>query len=174
MIRELVKTDFRQLQGLYKQLSKLRFVNRPDVFYDRQPITASYFQQLLTNKNVFCFVYEENKKLLGSILFQKISPLVIAINKPRTIFKIIDVAIDYEHRYGHIGADWYEFVENMARENKIDAIESEPWIFDFEAIKFYESIGMNVRQVTYEKILNENYYEKTKPVTLNTIEKVVK
>ena len=174
MIRKLDKNDLNQLQNLFKQLYKILFVNRPDVFYDRQPITANYFQDLLSSNTLSCYVYEEDEKIIGAIVFEQKNSNDYVTLKNRTIYQINDVLIDYEYRFKHIGESLSEFIENLATQNNIDAIEAKPWIFDFEAIKFYETVGMGVKKVTYEKILNENYYEKTKQVELRAIEKVVK
>lgn len=173
MIRNLEKTDFKKIQKLFANQYKAYFTNRPDMFYNRQPITANYFEQMLSTQDFYCFVYEENKKLLGAITFViEHTPPLITLKK-RKIYKVSNIVIDPNYRFKNIGAQLCEFVENLAIKNKVDSIEFSPYSFQFEEIKSLEAFGMTAQKITYEKILTQDIISSSKPLTINTTDKII-
>ena len=44
----------------------------------------------------------------------------------------------------------YEYLKNEVKSKNIDAIELNVWGFNENAIRFYESLGMNIKNIKYE------------------------
>ena len=173
MIRQLAKQDFKQVQDLYKQLYKIHFVNRPDIFFDRHTMTAKYFEEIFDAEDKFCIVYEKENKIVGVALC-KINQLQPTVNlKPRTIYEIYEIVVQENERLNNIGHELFNYIENLAIKNKIDAVEVSVWSFNRPAINFYETLGMNAKKVTYEKLLNPEYCEKTQTTQIRITDKVI-
>ena len=169
MIRKLKSADFSNLVKLFHQLYKIHYEAREDVFNKAQPITETYFKEILYSKYKFCYVYEENNQILGAILYKKIKSEPYVTLKARTIFEIYDIVVDKNHRKQGIGTKLYQFVLNMANAQKIDAVQVEVWAFNTEAIMFYQSIGMNVKKFTFEYLLDKNIEKSTTKQLVQTI-----
>ena len=50
----------------------------------------------------------------------------------------------------------YEYLLNIARNDNVDSIELNVWAFNKSALKFYESLGMTVKNMKLENILSNN------------------
>ena len=170
MIRKLAKKDYIDLQKLFKQLYEIHYTNREDVFNQTHPIIESYFKEILYSKSKFCYVYEMDNQLVGAILIKKYKTENYVTLKPRTIYEIYDLVVDKAYRRQGIGTELYNFIIELAQKYKIDAIQVEVWAFNHDAIKFYESIGMNVKKFTYEHLL-QPYNQTTEKLTVRTVTK---
>ena len=89
----------------------------------------------------------------------KKSNRTIPISKQRTTYFIEDIVVDKNYRRKGIGKKLYYFLKEQASKENIDAIELNVWAFNESAIKFYESLGMSVKNMKLEQVLNKNYVE---------------
>ncbi len=55
-----------------------------------------------------------------------------------------------------IGKKLYNYLLDKAKKEGIDAIELNVWSFNSSAIKFYESLGMTIKNMKFESILSSN------------------
>lgn len=154
MIRELKKEDYECAKELVYQVHKLHLEYRPDIYIDGNPLPIEYFNNIISDKNSSCYVYEESKKILGLILALKKTNCAIPITRQRNTYFIDDIVVDENNRRKGIGKSLFDFLLNKAMEEKIDAIELNVWAFNESAIRFYESIGMSVKNMKLEKIIN--------------------
>ncbi len=173
MIRQLLPNDFFQLQNLYKQYYKKCFMTRPDIFYDRQPITAKYFDSLLKDTPLHCVVYEENNKIVGAVVYEICENENLSILKKRSFIKITDLIIDNNCRYENAGKILYTYIQNIAHEKNLDSIQIDTWAFDKDARMLLEDIGLSVQKMSYEVILSPEYFNKTNSITIKTTEKII-
>ena len=65
----------------------------------------------------------------------------------------------------------YFFLKEKASEENVDAIELNLWGFNESAIKFYESLGMSVKNMKLEQLLSNEHIE-TKNTELKVTSKV--
>ena len=71
--------------------------------------------------------------------------------KDREILNISDICVDKDERRKGIGKKLYSQVLQIGKEKNMDSIELMVWRFNKNAIKFYEKIGMNVKNLRFEQ-----------------------
>ena len=85
----------------------------------------------------------------------------IPIANKRTIYYINDIVVDKNFRRKSIARKLYDYLLEKAIKEKVDAVELNVLSFNDSAIKFYESLGMTIKSIKYEKVLNN--YKDLKP-----------
>lgn len=150
MIREMNLNDYEDVRILVKQIHELHLSNRPDIYNDGESFPKEYFEKVLSDANNLNYVYVENKKIVGVLnaTLQHTNPLPII--KPRTYYFIENLVVDKNHRRKGIAKKLFNYLTLKAKENNIDSIELNVWSFNTEAIKFYESMGMNIKNIRME------------------------
>ena len=71
--------------------------------------------------------------------------------KDREILYISDICVDKDERRKGIGKKLYSKVLQIGKEKNMDSIELMVWGFNKNAIKFYEKIGMNIKNLRFEQ-----------------------
>ena len=171
MIRKIVEKDYEELKKLVYQVHELHYSNRPDIYIDGDPLPLEYFNGILNDNTAFNYVYVENDKIYGLLIETKKSNRAIPISKQRTTYFIEDIVVDKNYRRKGIGKKLYCFLKDKANEENIDAIELNVWAFNESAIKFYESLGMSVKNMKLEHLLI-NECIKTKNIDLKITKKI--
>lgn len=151
MIRNAELKDYEQIKALVYEVHKLHLENRPDIYVDGNPLPIEYFKDIIDSENSFCYVYEEKGDIKGVITISKKKNNNIPIAKERTTFFIEDIVVASDCRRKGIGKKLYNYIQNKAIEENIDAIELNVWAFNQNAIKFYESLGMTIKNMKFEK-----------------------
>ena len=150
MIREMNLNDYEDVRILVKQIHELHLSNRPDIYNDGESFPKEYFEKVLSDANNLNYVYVENKKIVGvlnaSLQYTNSLPII----KPRTYYFIENIVVDKNHRRKGIAKKLFSYLTLKAKENNIDSIELNVWSFNTEAIKFYESMGMNIKNIGME------------------------
>ena len=150
MIREMNLNDYEDVRILVKQIHELHLSNRPDIYNDGESFPKEYFEKVLSDANNLNYVYVENKKIVGVLnaTLQHTNPLPII--KPRTYYFIENLVVDKNHRRKGIAKKLFHYLTLKAKENNIDSIELNVWAFNKDAIKFYEYMGMNIKNIRME------------------------
>lgn len=150
MIREMNLNDYEDVKILVRQIHELHLSNRPDIYNDGESFPKECFEKVLSDVNNLNYVYVENKKIVGVLnaTLQYTNPLPII--KPRTYYFIENLVVDKNHRRKGIAKKLFNYLTLKAKENNIDSIELNVWSFNTEAIKFYESMGMNIKNIRME------------------------
>ena len=150
MIREMNLNDYEDVRILVRQIHELHLSNRPDIYNDGESFPKECFEKVLSDVNNLNYVYVENKKIVGVLnaTLQHTNPLPII--KPRTYYFIENLVVDKNHRRKGIAKKLFHYLTLKAKENNIDSIELNVWSFNTEAIKFYESMGMNIKNIRME------------------------
>ena len=150
MIREMNLNDYEDVRILVRQIHELHLSNRPDIYNDGESFPKECFEKVLSDVNNLNYVYVENKKIVGVLnaTLQHTNPLPII--KPRTYYFIENIVVDKNHRRKGIAKKLFNYLTLKAKENNIDSIELNVWSFNTEAIKFYESMGMNIKNIRME------------------------
>lgn len=150
MIRKMNLNDYEDVRTLVKQIHELHLSNRPDIYNDGESFPKEYFEKVLSDANNLNYVYVENKKIVGALnaTLQHTNPLPII--KPRTYYFIENLVVDKNHRRKGIAKKLFHYLTLKAKENNIDSIELNVWAFNKDAIKFYEYMGMNIKNIRME------------------------
>ncbi len=171
MIRKIVKKDYEELKKLVYQVHELHYSSRLDIYVDGNPFPLEYFTRILNDTTAFNYVYVENNKICGLIIATKKNNHTIPILKQRTTYFIEDIVVDKNCRRKGIGKELYYFLKKQAVKENIDAIELNVWAFNEPAIKFYESLGMSVKNMKFEQLLNNKCIE-TKNIDMKITKKI--
>lgn len=156
MIRKIIASDYNEINKLVYQVHELHYSNRPDIYVDGNPLPIEYFNEILNDDTSFNYVYEEDNKICGLLIATKHTNRSIPISKQRTTYFIEDIVVDKSFRRKGIGKKLYYFLKEQANKENIDAIELNVWAFNESAIKFYESLGMSVKNMKLEQILSKD------------------
>ena len=124
IIRKARKEDFRQVHELITQVHSLHVKERSDIYKDINPLCIeSFIEKLSKDTNIYLVAVVENK-IIG---------------------------VDENNRKNGIGKKLYNKIIEIAKEINIDSIELMVWGFNKNAIKFYESLGMNIKNLRFEQ-----------------------
>jgi len=156
MIRTLELKDYESAKKLVYQVHQLHLNNRPDIYIDGNPLPIEYFEKIINDKDSFNYVYEDNGEVVGIIIASKQTSRPLQIAKTRTVYFIDDIVVDKSQRKKGIGRKLFNHLLNQAKHDNVDAIELNVWSFNENAIKFYESLGMTVKNMKMEYIINKN------------------
>ena len=153
IIREARKSDFEQIHRIVMQVHNLHLKNRRDIYKNADPLTIDEFDDSITNTNNLYLVAEKNYNIVG-ICFSTIK--IITDNRilnDKKIVYIENICVDVNERRKGIGKLLYEETVKRAKTIKADSIELVVWGFNENAINFYKSLVMEVKNVRFEKKL---------------------
>lgn len=170
MIRKIIEKNYEELKKLVYQVHELHYSNRPDIYIDGNPLPLEYFNDILNDDNAFNYVYVEDNKICG-LLATKRNNRTVPISKQRPIYFIEDIVVDKNSRRKGISKKLYYFLKEHAKKENIDAIELNVCAFNESAIKFYESLGMRIKNMKLEQLLQDDDIE-TKNISLEITKKV--
>lgn len=157
MIRKIEERDYEELKKLVYQVHELHCLNRPDIYTDGNPLPLEYFEEILKDINTLSYVYVNGSKISGVLIAKKKNNRAIPIAKSRSTYFIEDIVVDKDSRRNGIGKKLYYFLKEKAKEENVDAIELNVWGFNEAAIKFYESLGMTVKNMKLEQLLDNEH-----------------
>lgn len=151
VIRKAKNEDFNKIHKLVMQVHKLHIKERSDIYKDIDPLTLQEFIENLSNNNNIYIVAEQENKIVG-ICFSQIREISNnKIMKDRKTLYIEDICVDKSKQRKGIGKKLYEQLVYIAKEKNIDNIELMVWGFNVDAIKFYENLGMKVKNLKFEQ-----------------------
>lgn len=156
MIRKVEENDYEELVKLVYQVHELHCEHRPDIYVDGNPLPSGFFEKMLNDENALNFVFEEEGKIKGLLMAEKKRNNAIPIAEKRITYFIDDIVVDSNYRRKGIGKALYEHLLNIAKSEMVDSIELNVWAFNKSAIKFYESLGMTVKNMKLENILSSD------------------
>lgn len=154
MIRRAQKKDIPRMMELLKQVNRVHYDGRPDLFKlgtkytpaeleeiladDSRPILVYTNEQDVTEGYAFC-IYQQH---VGSNLMTDVKTLYID-----------DLCVDETKRGKHIGTALYNAVVDFARENGCYNLTLNVWSCNPSAMAFYQARGLVPQKVGMELIL---------------------
>ena len=156
MIRKANKGDIKRIIELLHQVNMVHHVIRPDLF---KPNTTKYNEQelesLLNDVSKPIFVLDDGE--VQGYAFCQITEVKDdqLLEDIKTLY-IDDICVDEKARGKHVGKALYEYVRDYARSIGCDNITLNVWEGNDPALRFYQSMGMQVRKTTMEIVLNKN------------------
>ena len=154
IIRKAKLNDFSGVHKLIMQVHKLHVSKRNDIYKDIDPMNFEEFKTELSNSNNIYLIAELGNEIVG-ICFSQIKEILNnKIMKNRKILHIEDICVDENHQKKGIGKKLYNQIVELAKEKNIDNIELMVWGFNENAIKFYENLGMSIKNLRFEQKIN--------------------
>lgn len=151
LIRKAEIRDFDRIHKLIMQVHKLHIIERSDVYKDCDPFNLQELEKALSSSNNIYLIAEIKNEVVG-ICFAEIKDITNdKIMKNRKVLHIKDICVDETIRRQGIGRLLYNEMLQLARRKKIDNIELMVWGFNKNAMKFYESLGMKIKNLKYEQ-----------------------
>lgn len=151
IIRKAEIKDFNKIHRLIMQVHKLHVKERTDIYKDVDPMNFEEFKNELSNSNNIYLVAQLENKIVG-ICFSQIKEISNnRIMKDRKILNIGDICVDEKYQRNGIGKKLYNQIVQIAKEKNIHNVELMVWNFNKNAIKFYENLGMNVKNLKFEQ-----------------------
>lgn len=172
MIRKMKREDWELVHPLMNQVHVLHVNKRPDIYHELDPLFFQQFEEILADKNGIYYVYEENSHILGMVIARKKKIGDISIMKKREVYFIEDIVVEETARNKGIGRQLYQAIEKKAAEDRMDAVELNVWACNEEAIRFYEALGMSVKNMRFEKILQKETNIEKKKISLYATSKI--
>ena len=155
MIRRVGKSDYNEVRKLVSQVHQIHLNNRCDIYIDGEVLEYDYFNEIINDDDSLNYLYEDNNKVVGVILVDKKTTKSLPIIKSKNIYYINDIVVDEKFRKKGIGRKLYNYIKEKAIDDNIDSIELNVWSFNKDAIKFYESLGMKVKNMKFEDVINK-------------------
>ncbi len=153
-VRRAEKKDIDRILVLLDQVNLVHHKGRPDIFRHATKYTSEELEEVLTNEMTPVFVCEDEEgKVVGHgfTIFQQWKNHNIM--KPVKTLYIDDICVDEEARGKHVGKALYDHIEAFARGSECHNVTLNVWAFNESAYKFYEEMGLTVRNMTMEKLL---------------------
>ena len=154
MIRKAQLKDIKDIDRLLYQVHEIHALSRPDLFKkDAKKYNDEELAQIMQDSNRPIFVYEDNNKVLG-YAFCVISNHAnsASLVNYKNLY-IDDLCVDSSARGQGIGKKIYEVVLSYAKSINCYNVTLNVWAKNEKALKFYQSIGMDVQKIGMEKIL---------------------
>ena len=170
-IRKLKKEDYLDIFELEKQVHKLHYSKRPDLYNDVSDLfPREYYNSIIDNNNSITIGIEYNNKIVAIIISEVKETSNISVIKKRRYCYIEDVVVDETHRRKGYAKILFNELREELKSLNISDIELTVWPFNKEAIAFYESIGMSAKNIKYE--FKSNIELNTETVELNTTQSI--
>ena len=153
MIRKADKDDIKRIIELLHQVNMVHHVIRPDLF---KPNTTKYNEQelelLLNDVSKPIFVFDDGE--VQGYAFCQISEVKDnqLLEDIKTLY-IDDICVDEKARGKHVGKALYEYVRDYAQSIGCNNITLNVWEGNAPALRFYQSMGMQVQKTTMEILL---------------------
>lgn len=141
---------------LLKQVGRVHHVGRPDIFRENaQKYGASQVLAMLDNKDTPIFVAAEGEQVLGYGFCMVKKHTEDPVMQDRTELYIDDLCVEETCRGQHIGRTIYDAILRYAKMRKCYHVTLNVWACNESAMKFYQSLGMQVQKLGMETILED-------------------
>ncbi len=153
-IRKATINDLQKINTLLYEVQKVHSDARPDLFKSgAKKYTDEQLKNIFTNDKTPVFVFEKDGTVLGyAFCIFKQESNNNTLTPVKTLY-IDDLCVDECARGKHIGTELYRFVLDYAKKTDCYNVTLNVWANNTNAVKFYQSIGMQIQKIGMEKIL---------------------
>ncbi len=152
MIRKLTIQDYEEVLKLFVEGQDFHYQNRPDI-YNKGTLTLDMFKDILSSSDDLNYACIKDRKIVGILLAKIKYVLGNDFVKERKTCFIENIAVAKAYQRQSIASNLYENLKKDLGNKNVDAIELNVWAFSRDAIKFYEALGMKVKNMIYEETL---------------------
>ncbi len=155
-IRFAQSEDVGGILNLLRQVGRVHHLGRPDLFRSNaQKYGASQVLAMLENPATPIFVAVDGEKVLGYCFCQVKDHALDSVLNGFTELYIDDLCIEESLRGQHIGTALFEQVRRYAKMRRCYNITLNVYSCNKSALRFYESLGMQVQKIGMEMLLEE-------------------
>lgn len=154
LVRRAVGKDIPSLMELLKQVNKVHYDGRPDLFKLETKYSPDELSKIIADDDTPVFVCEgEGGKVLGHGFCVMQRPENTRLLTDILTLYIDDICVDESARGMHVGEAIYEHIIEYARSKGCYNVTLNVWSCNPGAMKFYEKMGLVPYKVGMEKIL---------------------
>ena len=156
-IRKAEKKDINKITELLREVLELHAVIRPDIFVSgTTKYTESELAAIIENEKTPVFVAEGDDGEVKGYAFCQIKdpPFSTNMRKVKSLF-IDDLCVDENCRGSHVGQKLFSFVKEFAKGAGCYDITLNVWAGNDNAVRFYDKMGMFVKETQMELILDK-------------------
>lgn len=121
----------------------------PDV---TTPYTLESLSQMIEAEQHLCLTALDGETLIGYLFGKWTAPAPDRFT-PVRILNITDVGVTFSHRSSGIGRQLMQVAEELALEQKVDAVRLNVWTVNDRAATFYEELGFEPLYTNLQKSL---------------------
>lgn len=156
-IRKAEKKDINKITELLREVLELHAAIRPDIFVSgTTKYTESELAAIIENEKTPVFVAEGDDGEVKGYAFCQIKdpPFSTNMRKIKSLF-IDDLCVDENCRGSHVGQTLFSFVKEFAKNAGCYDITLNVWAGNDNAVRFYDKMGMFVKETQMELILDK-------------------
>ena len=153
-VRFAGEADIPAIMELLKQVNKVHYDGRPDLFKLATKYNENELAEIISNDNTPLFVYADEAGTVlghGFCIFQR--PENTRLLTDILTLYIDDICVNEAARGRGVGKAIYEHILSFAREKGCYNVTLNVWNCNPGAMKFYENLGLEPYKVGMEKIL---------------------
>ena len=153
IVRRATKQDIPEIMELLKQVNKVHYDGRPDLFKLATKYTEDELEAILNDDNTPVFVADKDGKVLGHgfCVFQR--PANTKLLTDIVTLYIDDICVDETARGKRVGTEIFNHVKDFAKKNGCYDITLNVWEGNDAAKAFYEAMGLKVLKYGMEIVL---------------------
>lgn len=154
-IRKAAESDIPEIMYLLHQVNDIHADGRPDLFiHGCTKYTPEELHEIIKNTKTPVFVAIDDNRSLAGYCFCIVEDHSEShiLRKIKTLY-IDDLCVEEKSRGLHVGRALYEFVKRYAKDNGFYNLTLNVWGRNSTAIKFYESMGMQIQKIGMEELL---------------------
>ena len=153
-VRLACEKDIPAIMELLKQVNKVHYDGRPDLFEPATKYTEDELKKILGNSQSPVFVCsDEDGRILGHGFCILQRPENTRLLKDNLTLYIDDICVNEADRGKQVGTAIYEHILSFARQSGCYNVTLNVWTCNPGAERFYESLGLVPYKVGMEKIL---------------------
>lgn len=153
MIRLANNNDIERILELLKQVNKVHYDGRKDLFKLDTKYTIDTLKELIKDTNNPIFVIVKDNLVLGYCFCKHQEIKNDQLMQDIKTLYIDDLCVDEICRGQHLGTKLYKYVRNYAKENNYYNLTLNVWHLNEAAMKFYQKMGLLPLKTTMETIL---------------------
>lgn len=137
----------KRINELARQIQKIHFNWRPDLFLDTEEVISNERLKELVDKNCI-YVAKIDGKIVGYIIID-IMEKNNSFIRYRKLLVVDTLCVDENYRGKGIGTQLLEFAKKLGKKNKCTDMYLTVNPKNENAIKVYEKFGMRLKDMTY-------------------------
>ena len=153
-VRIARESDIPAIMELLKQVNRIHYEGRPDLFKPATKYTEDELREILDNEQTPVFVcVDKDDRVLGHgfCILQRPKNTKL-LNDILTMY-IDDICVDEAARGQQAGTAIYDYILSYARQCGCYNVTLNVWSCNPGAMKFYENLGLVPYKVGMEKVL---------------------
>ena len=155
IVRRAKEKDIPAIMELLKQVNRVHYDGRPDLFQLTTKYTTDELRAILDKEETPVYVYEDDAgKVRGHGFCVLQRPDNARLLKNHLTLYIDDICVDASARGQHIGRAIYEHILAYAKERGCYNITLNVWSCNPGAMQFYESLGLVPYKIGMEEVLH--------------------